>query len=142
MDYLKLLVEGYEDSRQMECPVESKVEYLALHLFDFTTYDAKMDVVFGEKALEVFRAINERKTFEYISDEERYRWYLIMCNMPFFTGRLEWGTSIRGAWWAYKQPPLESCGLYLNGEQITKLTFKREHEWKAFADAVIEFSKD
>lgn len=124
----------------MECPPESRVEFLAAHLFDFTTYDSEMDELLGEKAVEVFQAISERKTVEYIADKEKYRWYIIMCNMPFFAKRLEWGTSIRSAWWNGAQPPIESCGLFLNQEQITTLAFG-PGEWSAFADAVIEFSK-
>lgn len=105
MNYLKLLVDSYEESRLMECPPESRTEFLAVYLFDFTTYDSGMDELLGEKAVEVFRVISERKTFEYIADQEQYRWYIIMCNMPFFAARLEWGSSIRGAWWDSTQPP-------------------------------------
>ena len=36
--------------------------------------------------------------FEYIEKEEQYTNYLIMINMPFLQDKLEWGSSVRGAW--------------------------------------------
>lgn len=143
MNYLKLLLESYERAKLMECPPSSRVEFLAVHLFGFTTYDAELDALFGKKALEVFQAISERSTLEYIKDSEQYRWYITMCNMPFFAERLYWGASIRGAWWSSIQPPVESSGLFMNGEQVSELVFgagESVTDWKNFCSAVIEFS--
>ena len=142
-DYLALLEHSFEVDRQRrDCAPESRLAYLSNHIFDFTTYDSGMDELFGAKAVEVCAAINDRKTFDYIEDPENHRWYLLMCNMPFFADRLEWGTSIRGAWWSGQpgeQIELDSCGLWIGEEQCTELKFS-DDEWKSFIAAVVKFA--
>src|SRR3546814_1407074 len=98
-----------------------------------------MDELLGQRVVEVCRAITTRVTHDYIKVEEQYRWYILMCNMPFFAPRLNWGTSIRGAWWDHSQPPLESCGLFLGDHQVTRIEFV-DSEWLSFIDAVLAFS--
>jgi hypothetical protein len=141
MDYLKLLQNSYEtELRINECAPESPLEYLGDSIFDFTTYDGEMSVLFAQKAVEVCDAISSQTTFEYIKDEESYRWYLLMCNMPFFASKLEWGTSIRGAWWDQKIT-FQSCGLWDGDEQLAdEMTFTGK-EWALFMAAVSEFSQ-
>lgn len=78
-----------------------KLIFLSVNVFDFTTYDSGIDQEFSRSMLEVIWVILNKKTFEYIEDENRYRNYLIMVNMPFLKDKLEWGTSIRGAWFRY-----------------------------------------
>lgn len=136
-DYRRMLEDGYV---QTGAPA-TRLEYLSDHIFDFTTYDRAMAELFATKALEVCAAINDETTYKYIEDPERYRWYLLMVNMPFFAGRLEWGTSIRGAWW---DAPLDftSTGLFLNGEQLTEvLDFTSRGAWADFIGAVLAFSR-
>jgi NTP pyrophosphatase (non-canonical NTP hydrolase) len=100
-----------------------------------------MTVLLAGKAVEVCEAITEKTTFEYIKDEENYRWYIIMCNMPFFNGRLEWGTSMRGAWWDHKIT-FQSCGLWEGEKQLhEEMTFTQE-EWGDFMRAVISFANE
>lgn len=138
MDYLKMLEHSYILAALDECPPESRLEFLGEQVFDFTTYDGVMSALFAEKAIEVCDAINNKSTFDYIKDHEKYRWYLLMCNMPFFAGRLNWGTSIRGAWWEAKK--LESCGLYEGEDQILSLDFTHE-QWVEFAAALVDFAR-
>lgn len=118
----------------------SKLEFLSDYVFNFTTYDSSMSNLFAIKALEVCVAINDGDTFEYIKNAENYRWFLLMCNMPFFVPRLEWGGSIRGAWWDGAQK-LESCGIWGKDEQLLSMDFS-EDEWKNFIRALIVFSTD
>jgi hypothetical protein len=118
----------------------SRLEYLSDYIFDFTTYDSAMGELFAAKALEVCAAINDRKTFDYIKDADNYRWYLVMVNMPFFAGRLDWGTSVRGAWWSHDDQKLDTCGLWRGDEQITDLEFSRE-AWQCFTAALADFAK-
>ena len=140
MNYLQLLNDGYAEDRQMsECPPESRVEYLAQHVFGFVTYDSAMDELLGARAIEVCRAISTRTTFDYIKDAEQYRWFVVMCNMPFFATRVDWGTSIRGAFWQRGQPVLNSCGLFLGHAQVNSLEFA-EGEWEKFILAVVSFA--
>lgn len=141
MDYLALLEHSYK--KELENSDQqygySRLEFLADHIFDFTTYESEYSELFAQKAIEVCRAINQRKTFDY--DRQ---WYLLMCNMPFFCDRLEWGTSIRGAWWGMHQnhptTELVSCGLWVGDDQVTSWFFNTE-EWKRFILAIVEFAE-
>ena len=144
VDYLKLLEYSYLIKKETgECPPDTRAEFLAESIFDFTTYDSEMSDLFGRKAVEVCTAINDRKTFDYQKEGGGYQWYLIMCNMPFFAGKLEWGTSIRGAWWnlhGSKTFEISSCELWENGAQIlTPLQFNVE-QWKSFIAAMAIFA--
>jgi len=126
-----------------ECPPETRLAYLSEHIFNFTTYDGEKDEFFGRKAVEVCAAINDRTTFDFIKDEENYTWFLVMCNMPFFEDKTEWGTSIRGAWWGAgpgRQIELDSCGLWIDGQQLTETLQFGDDEWKRFIAAVVEFA--
>lgn len=142
MNYKDLLEHSFEVEKTNECFPTSRLEYLANYIFDFTTYDIEMDRLFAEKAVEVCAAINGNKTFEYIKDSENYRWYLLMCNMPFFLERLEWGTSIRGAWWGRvnKKIEFQSCGIWDGDNQLHEKMELDHEEWKKFIAAVIEFA--
>ena len=147
MDYLKLLEHSYEVVRTGgECPPENRLEYLGDHIFDFTTYDGEMSALFARKAVEVCSAINDGTTFDYIrGDAENYLWYLLMCNMPFFEERLEWGTSIRGAWWGAMpggQIEFQSCGLWVGDDQCADPMKFSAEEWGKFIAAVVEFACD
>ena len=141
MDYKALL----EHSFAMECveaevPPTSRLEYLSRYIFNFTTYDAAMDVLFAAKAVEVCRAISTREAFEHIKEDQSYMWYLIMCNMPFFSERIDWGTSIRRAWWSSsKQFELGSFGLWDGHAQRTGALWFSDDEWSKFIQAVVDF---
>jgi hypothetical protein len=123
----------------------TRLSYLGSFVFDFTTDDGDMDELFATKALEVCGAVSDGTTYEYIKDTDNYQWFLVMVNMPFFANRIEWGTSIRGARWAPKGKDSHikytSTGLYLDGvQEYGELQFTVE-QWKAFINAIIEFSK-
>lgn len=142
MDYKELLEHSFAIVNS-EYPSESRLEYLADNIFDFTTYDSGMSELFAAKAVEVCAAINDGKTFDYIEGAENYRWYLLMCNMPFFADKLEWGSSIRGAWWGAspgKQIELQSCGIWIGSEQWADPMMFGHEEWEKFIAAVIEFA--
>jgi hypothetical protein len=98
--YTELLQRDYEQELEQACVApDSKIEYLGNRIFDFTTYDSELDVYFAEKMIEVLQCLIDRKTFQYIeSSRENYINYITMCNTPFLENKLEWGTSIRGAW--------------------------------------------
>ena len=145
-DYRRMLEEGYAEVRAFfdsASAPRSRLEYLGDYIFDFTTYDSDLGELFAGKALEVCAAISDGKTYDYIKDAEQYRWYLVMVNMPFFADKLEWGTSVRGAWWG--EPPhslikFDSSGLFLDGKQLHEpMHFTRE-QWGEFISAVREFA--
>lgn len=138
-DFARMLEEGLAEERHHDREL-SLLEYVGDFIFQFTTYDGEISELFARKALEVCEAVTNGSTFDYIRDPGNYRWFLLMCNMPFFAGRLEWGTSIRGAWWSHGQPPFDSCGLWLNGEQVTdEITFA-DGEWDEFVAALLLFA--
>lgn len=145
LDYRQMLEDGFTELRAFGGGgPSSRLEYLSDFIFDFTTYDGEMSELFASKALEVCEAISNRTTYDYIKEPESYRWFLLMCNMPFFADRIEWGTSIRGAWWG--GPPGEliefsSSGLFLDGEQVTEPLRFTDAEWSAFIAAVLTFAR-
>ena len=144
MDYKKLLEHSFNTERlHGECPAESPLVFLSDTIFNFTTYDSAMSKLFGSKAVEVCLAITQKTTFEYIRDEDNYRWYLLMCNLPFFAQRIEWGTSICGAWWhPHKGLSMELnvCGLWLGDEPLNRALTFNNTEWEAFMLAVGDFA--
>lgn len=95
-NYCRMLEEGFTEIRNFRGDNLSRLEYLSDHVFGFTTYDSAMAELFARKALEVCAALSNRQTFEYIENAENYRWFLWLCNVPFFASKIEWGTSIRG----------------------------------------------
>jgi hypothetical protein len=140
-DYIDMLTEGHS---QIDNGA-SHLEYISEHIFGFVTYDSAISEELAIRAIDVCKAISDKKTFDYIADTNNYRWFILMCNMPFFFNRLQWGSSIRGAWWdvhAHNDKIaviLETCGLFLDGKQITELTFD-EKQWLDFISALIMFA--
>jgi len=143
--YLAMMEEGYiEICEDGNYPPMSRLTYLSDFIFHFNLYDDDMEELFAKKAIEVCEVISKDTAFGYIKDEENYKWYLIMCNFPFFAERIGWSSSIRGASWdiPFRQEKMEfsSCGLFKDHEQIDDLEFTLD-EWKEFIGAVIEFGK-
>lgn len=98
--YADLLERVYQEAIETDCVAPaSKLEFVGNHIFDFTTYDSGLDEKFAVRMLEVLTAILHGRTFEYQDvSQENYENYILMCNMPFLSKKIEWGTSIRGAW--------------------------------------------
>lgn len=146
-DYRRMLEEGFAAWRDVnpDGTPEDRVAYLGDYVFSFTTYDDEMSKEFATKALEVCRSISDRKTFEYIEDPANYRWFLLMVNMPFFSRRLNCGTSVRGAWWDTSTPnkaDLDTAALWLDSEQLTEpLKFSSE-QWQEFIAAMLAFANE
>lgn len=133
--YIEKLNELYKEEIVEGCvPPTCKMEYIGGCVFDFTTYDGGLDIVLGNRMMEVIECIINRKTFDYQNlGQDKYENYIAMCNMPFLNGKLEWGTSIRGAW-------LDECGHYSEPEPreyeigITNLRIPKKD--------IVEFCKD
>lgn len=144
MAYLEILEHSYAVMQELQPgAVGTRLEYLADYVFGFTTYDSEISNLLASKAVDVCAAINDGTTTVYIRDADSYRWYLIMVNMPFFAGRLNWGTSIRGAWWdaePVKDIELESAGIWLGETQCLTLKFPNVDAWRDFIAAVIDFA--
>ena len=102
MDYKKVLDQIMKDEfEKTECPPHNKMAFIGSYIFNFTTYDGSMDELFATKMIEVIDCIVNNKTFDYHKSGENklnYINYLTMVNMPFLKEMIEWGGSIRGAW--------------------------------------------
>lgn len=146
MDYNQLLEHSYKEHQKLGLVDNSRLEYLAKEIFDFTTYDGEKDILFAKKAVEVCKAISSKTTFDYHgASDDNYNWYLVMCNMPFFNDKISWGTSIRGAWWDTdvhtRKIKYQSLGLWDGEKQLHEPMEFTTEEWEAFIKAVIEFAE-
>jgi hypothetical protein len=72
--------------------------WAADNIFDLTTYDDELDRLFVQVIVDVCKVILARKTFEFIEDEALYVTYIVVCQLLDRKGWINWGTSIRGAW--------------------------------------------
>ena len=142
--FAKLLCYSYTQVKASDSSIASRLHYLSDYIFNFTTYDSEMGEFFAAVALEVANAITNETTAAYIDrGHENHQWYLAMVNMPFFSKRLEWGCSIRGAWWDHfdEEYVLESVGLCEDGNQLGPLELTRS-EWIEFIKGMLSFAKD
>jgi hypothetical protein len=143
MDYKKLLEESYKADAEFFDHIKTRHSWLSENIFDFTLYDSAMEDLFGKKAVEVCKAISEKTTFDYIKIPDNYRWFLIMVNMLFFQGKIDWGGSIRGAWWEHcggKPFKVLFTGLGTLDEPINGPLKFTEKTWLLFIQAVIDFA--
>lgn len=136
----------YEDSGSEEYTWAWK--FLSSDVMNYTTYDSDVDAVLVKWTLEVVEAILLRKTFEYIKEEPRYTRYLIVCNLPFLKGKLEWGGSIRGAWFdkggyggivgALNGPPKKTPTYSMSCGEIEF----EQNQICLFMEALVEWAKE
>ena len=85
----------------IEC-CNTKYEWVASEIFGLSTYDGELDEIFVKKICEVCKCIADRKTFEYIeASQENYITYILVCQILGNKEWIDWGTSIRGAWFTY-----------------------------------------
>jgi hypothetical protein len=81
MMYREILEQSYAVACSHQSGL-SRLVYLSESIFDYTTYDSDVAELFARKTIEVCAAINEQTTFAYIADEDNYRWFLLVVNMP------------------------------------------------------------
>lgn len=136
--FSRLLETGHQKLSEYREEKISRLEFLSDYIFDFVTYDGEMAEMLALKAIHVCEAINRRQTFDFIKDPDRYLWFLVMVNTPFFVDRITWGGSIRSAMWQ-EDIGYESPGLFDGDKQMDKKMFYTIEAWTAFIEAVIEF---
>ena len=88
----------YEEYKSNFDDAPSKYEWAAHNIFDLTTYDGDLDELFVKCIIDVLKVIRDRSNFEYIKDENNYIKYILVCQLLDKFHWIEWGTSIRGAW--------------------------------------------
>jgi hypothetical protein len=79
-------------------PDATKWEFVAGEVFGLTTYDGEMDELLVKDIIEVFSAIRSKSSYEYISDRANYIKFVTALNLGNCGSWLDWGTSVRGAW--------------------------------------------
>jgi hypothetical protein len=131
-NYKEQLDKLYLEEKDNECPPGNKFQFLGNSIFNFTTYDGGVDELFAKKMLEVIDCIYNKKTFDYQNDKVNYINYLTMVNMPFMKGKLEWGTSIRGAWF-------DEYGHHSENEEDK--VYSITYDWKIPKKEIMEFMK-
>lgn len=119
-------LEIYKAQYEEECTRReggyTKYEWAAMNIFDLFTYDSSLDEKFVKTIIEVCKVILEKGNYEYISDEQNYDKYILVCQMLRRFRWIDWGTSIRGAWFEpdtdHSKEILEECKWWTaeNGE--------------------------
>ena len=123
--FLNLLNNSYDICKELE-RVNDKYNFISIFVFRFETYDTDVDKLFVDKAIEVCLSVANGTTFEYQKDKENYKWYLIMVNMPFFRDKIEWGTSIRGAFLT-NNIKISTTGFFDGENSMQCLNFNKNH---------------
>jgi len=78
---------------------QRRLMFLSDAIMGLTTYDCSMDIEFGQMFVDTMEVIKNKTTYKYIEDPENYKKYIVSCDR--LDDCIEWGTSIRGAWFNY-----------------------------------------
>ena len=115
LDVFKREYEAYKEFGTFE----SKYEWAASHIFNLATYDSSLDELFVKKILEVCKVILERKNYDYIEDDANYITLIGVCQRLDSFGWIDWGTSIRGAWFddSHRSPML-NCTAFEDSVEV------------------------
>lgn len=117
----------------------TKETFIASNLLGLDTYDPVLDEIFTKDILEVFKVIKNRENFEYIKDEANYLKFITVVNLV-GVGLLDWGCSIRGAWFG---ECYDSCNFtlshYFNYKDVGVVVLDNA---SMFVDALIEFYEE
>jgi hypothetical protein len=98
MDVLDIYESEYRDYTLYVNHSGTKYEWAANYIFDLCTYDGELDELFVKKIIEICKAIFDKTTYEYMKDKSKYITYILVCQLLDKFNWIDWGTSIRGAW--------------------------------------------
>lgn len=99
VDWSKWLQQHIKESQDAGM-FDSEIETL-VRLCGLLTYDDHIGYLLLGKFFTTIEHIINRTTFDYIKDEANYLDYITMVNLPRIAKHIEWGGSIRGAWFEY-----------------------------------------
>lgn len=124
----------YEEESNWHFDKWDKYHWAASRIFDLTTYDRGLDEIFVKDILEVCKVILEKRNYEYIEDEKNYLKYILVCQVLNKFNWLNWGTSIRGAWfevdvyrdWVSKEATIRSRDILDELEWFSDKEYKIE----------------
>lgn len=91
----------YTEFREFIDDEATKYQWVGNEVFDLVTYDSALDELFAKYIIEICKAILDRRTFDYCSSSditEDYVKYILVCQKLEALNWINWGTSIRGAW--------------------------------------------
>lgn len=96
--FKQLFLEASEDINENEGTIYDHCAVIC-GAIGFTTYNSAMDVRVVQDFIDVIQAILDGKTYEYLEQsEKKHLNYLTVVNLHNIHQFLNWGTSIRGAW--------------------------------------------
>lgn len=133
MDVKDIYEIDYNDYMMASCG-NSKYEWAASNIFELSTYDGALDELFVKKIVEVCKVIINGATYEYIRNGENYIAYILVCQLLNSLQWIEWGTSIRGAWFLAELESKPILKYYVHGEGYKEIPFTIDN-----LKALIEF---
>lgn len=98
---------GYD--REDYTLLEWKYAWLCDDAFGVSTYDTNLSVKWGKLIFDVMTAIRNHTTFDYIKDDANYEKYIAVCNLFNIHLLIDWGSSIRGAWFSFNKDNRDFC---------------------------------
>ena len=137
MATIDIYKEHYEEVCSRHDDEYSKYEWAANYIFDLITYDTDLDERFVKDILEVCEVIADRCNYEYIENNDNYIKYILVCQLLDRFKWINWGISIRGAWFE-NIPPHDSKNI-LDGNyyRIKEVPFSYDN-----LKALIQFMKE
>jgi hypothetical protein len=140
---IEFLNTSYKEYLEHETYKKSKIDWIGDHFFNLNTDDRGEGSALSfisKKIIDVCESITNKKTYEYIEEsEDNYIWFLTIINLPFFSDKLNYGTSCRGSWWDCAK--INPCDIDYNGERVNSIEFNSD-TWLIFIKAMILFSKE
>ena len=119
----------------------SKYEWASSEIFNLTTYDGSIDEMLVKHIIEICKVIMNRNNFEYIRNEANYITYILVCQLLDRFHWINWGTSIRGAWFETgidaQQTPIIDTNLSVDKHGCDKVSFTYDN-----LKALIEFMEE
>lgn len=121
-EVMKVYEYGYYGFANSSLCCENRYQWAASEIFDLVTYDGYVDEIFVRKIIEVCKVIHEKRTSEYIEDEENYLIYMLVCQLLYRKDWIAWGSSIRGAWF-------DCCNKSEDIYHTTGYVKSKQEEW-------------
>jgi hypothetical protein len=97
-EFVARLMRGYTVYCAVGGEQVPKAVYVAEGIFNLTLYDDEMAEWFASAILEVCAVVLYRDQHRYLRSSSNHIKYLMVLNLPFFSGHLAWGSNIQGAW--------------------------------------------
>ena len=105
MNTIDIYRKNYEEVCSWHDDEYDKYEWAANYIFELITYDAALDEKFVKDIIEVCKVIIDKRNYDYIKDDNNYIKYILVCQLLDRFQWINWGTSIRGAWFELSKTP-------------------------------------